>query len=139
MIEGNTSKYQNSPGQQWFSGHILTAPEKAVKPTATSAAGSTVALGGDAYSGSNDTAGRITLTVSAPTASGEQARVTFSRAFNYFYGPAPYVQLTPGNAATADLAGIWASSEGLSGAAFIIGSTAGLAAGTYVWQYWVTQ
>ncbi len=139
VIEGNTSKYQNTPSQQWFSGHLLTAPERSVKPTATSAAGSTVSLGGDVYSGSNDTAGRITMVISSPTASGEQVRVTFSRAFNYFYGPAPYVQLTPGNASAASLTGIWATAEDLSGACFTISSTAGLSAGTYVWQYWVTQ
>lgn len=139
VIESNTSKYQNTPSQQWFSGHLLTSPEKSVKPTATSAAGSTVALGGDPYTGSNDIAGRITLTVSSLTSSGEQVRVTFGRAYNYFYGVAPYVQLTPGNAAAADLAGVWASAEDLAGAAFVIGSTAGIAPGTYVWQYMVMQ
>lgn len=139
VLEGNTSKYQNTPGQQWFSGHLITAPGKSVKPTATSAAGSTVAMGGDPYTGSNDIAGRITLTVSSPTASGEQVRVTFSAAYNYFNGPDPYVQITPGNAATAVLPGIWASAEGTAGAYFVISSTAGLAAGTYVWQYLVTQ
>jgi hypothetical protein len=139
VIHANSSKYQNTPGQDWISGHIVTVPAATVKPTATSATGSSVALDGNVYTGSNDTAGRITLTVSAPTAPGEQVRVTFARAYNYVAFANPYVQITPGNAATADLAGIWASADGTSGVYFLIGSTGAIPPGVYVWQYWVTQ
>lgn len=138
-IHSNTSQYQNTPGQVWISGHIITVPEKTTQPTVTSVTGSTVSIDGGAYVGSNDTAGRITLIVSSPTAPGEQVRLTFQRQYNVYGGAEPYVQLTPGNAAAANLSGIYADGVGSLGAYFKIGSTASIAAGTYIWQYWVSQ
>lgn len=139
VIEGNSSIYQNTPGQSWISGHIITVPEKTTKPTVTCASGATVSLSGSAYTGSNDTCGRITLVVSPSTTAGEQVRLTFQRAYNYVAYDDPCVQLTPANAAAAALTKIHASAIGTSGAYFIISSGADLPAGTYIWNYLVMQ
>lgn len=122
-----------------MTGHLITVPEKSTKPTVTSATGSTVSLSGSVYTGSNDTAGRITMVVTSPTTAGEQVRLTFARAYNYFAFDDPYVQITPGNAATAALTKTHATAVGTSGAYFIISSGVDVPNGTYVWTYQVMQ
>lgn len=110
-----------------FGGHIVPSG------TAPAARASSGAAGGSVVITGNDTAGTITITTgSGGLTAGELAVITFKTAF----GATPKVQLTPLNAAAANL-NYFATHTATF---FTINSTTAPAAGTtYIFDYLVTQ
>jgi hypothetical protein len=120
-----------------INGHIITAGDT---PTATvdTAAGSADPLNSIAAPtvtiDGNDTAGTITITTGANTASGTLANITF----NTPYGKAPVVIISPKDSLSAAVSPYADSNGSLAG--FNVGIVnASQTTKTYKFNYWVSQ
>lgn len=128
---------QGAIDQVALAGHMVTFPTLGEAPIASGTTHVTAVLEGTGFQGSNDSSGRITLTVaSGPTAPGVQANVTFANAFDSAFGYKPKVFLQP-ETARAMSTDVYAVT---SWGNFTLNSSTGLgntSTDTYAWAYWV--
>lgn len=118
-----------------ISGHIVTWPALRTQPNIMAATNASATVDGNDFQGSNDTTGRITLTITGGgTSSGIQCTLTFANAFSSV-GTIPKIILQAENSTTANV--IDAIYTIPSRTNFIISSTIGLNDGTYIWSYMV--
>jgi len=142
--------FGNNPGgfdqgafdQMAIGGHIVTYPTMGSAPGTSAGTNGTLAAEGNAFQGSNDTCGRITLTVAGGPIDHTAAlgTVTFANKFDDGFGYKPKVVLMPENAATAGLPQLGTPVEIYvvpTWTGFAIWATADLPVGTYQWSYMV--
>jgi hypothetical protein len=144
----DTGTYASGASQNTLEGHLVTKPTHGTAPTVLNPVTFLTAVLDGSPSlaiGSNDSAGRVTITVAGGSTAGgatAQFNIGYVRCFDSAADlvTPPKVFLQPENAASAALVGTTYTSVykvGQLNAGWAFFSTTGLAPGTYVFSYWV--